>query len=1006
MAELIDVIDIDLSQVQEEAEETQKTLKDLRQEVKDLRTQLENTAIGSEEFGDTLSELTRKQQELTNVTKSGIAAQKGSYNDLVNQMAILKAQWRSTADEAERAALGEQINDINNQLKQLDGTIGNHQRNVGNYKGELKALKEQMMTLEEGTEEYAAACARAAEISQKMQDVNEFVAQSAQDLGDQLGNVVGVAGGMVGAFQTVQATLNLVGVESESVGKALQTMQNLMAITQGLTSIEGAIDKYKRLNETIKGLTIVQKLFGTQTKANAVATAADATASTADATAKGAQAAATTTATTAQWSLNAAMAANPLGAILIAITAVITALISLGSWLTSVGDSSEEAARQNDLLTQSLERQNAEIDYNIRLMRARGMTELEALTNSTEAFEKKMKDAYDNYVRIKKQAEAEGNLWSWMGIADNRSDDEDAEIEKAFQTYLKEKQEFEKHLGNIEIESEKEATARRNASASAAKAAAKERQQALKQEMEEKKRIISESWRQIEDLERSIENRRKRRELENKKNLGLSIEDYEIEKRKLELEAEAADSYAEYEKYIQNLNTLLKQRQITLEEYNEKYNKANLDQMNIALSYANELSKEEDDIKREYMKKRIDTLRSVLDEERKLYEDQRERIMRTVILQEKAMETAMGSIPEGATAKYKLEQERVYLDLLQKTYAEKINLLNEQDELERQKIMDSITAAALRKKMIEDMLADESSLMDNEKQLLQEELALITNTIQELDDQYSLVGSEAELLVEKFNEVSLQLSNIDTSVTIANLESVKQGFENLKDTFSELNNITGAISSEWNNVFDSMLSGIDLTIESLRNMNSVLDSNASKTEKAAAKWQGYGNMASAALGAASSILLALADEQDEASREGFETQKKLQIAAATMSMLQGIASAWASAMQLGPIAGPIMGGVLTAMTATLGGIQIAKIQQQQFGGSGNTGGSGGSSNSVPDITPAFTAVQAMGQGVNSVTTIEGASADGNIKDTKVYVSETDISSTQHRVNVMESEAMY
>lgn len=1005
MAELIDVIDIDLSQVQEEAEETQKTLKDLRQEVKDLRTQLENTAIGSEEFGDTLSELTRKQQELTNVTKSGIAAQKGSYNDLVNQMAILKAQWRSTADEAERAALGEQINDINNQLKQLDGTIGNHQRNVGNYKGELKALKEQMMTLEEGTEEYAAACARAAEISQKMQDVNEFVAQSAQDLGDQLGNVVGVAGGMVGAFQTVQATLNLVGVESESVGKALQTMQNLMAITQGLTAIEGAIDKYKRLNETIKGLTIVQKLFGTQSKANAVASAADAAASTADATAKGAQAAATTTATTAQWSLNAAMAANPLGAILIAITAVITALISLGSWLTSVGDSSEEAARQNDLLTQSLERQNAEIDYNIRLMRARGMSELEALTNSTAAFEKKMKDAYDNYVRIKRQAEAEGNLWSWIGIADNISDDEDAEIEKARQTYLKEKREFEKHLEDIEIESEKEATARRNASVSAAKAAAKERQQALKQEAEEKKRIISEAWRQVEDLERSIENRRKRRDLENKKKLGLSMEDYEIEKRKLELEAEAADAYAEYEKYIQNLDTLLKQRQITLEEYNTKYAKANLDQMNISLSYANELSKEEDDIKREYMKKRIDTLRSTLDEERKLYEDQRERIMRSVILQEKAMETSMGNIPEGATSKYKLEQEKIYLELLQNAYAEKINLLNEQDNLERQKIMQSISLAAMRKSEIEKILSDEANLMENEKQLLQEELGMINTTLQELSDQHSLVGSETLLLAEKFDEVSYRLSTIDMSVTVAQLESVKEGLESLKNSFTELNNIGGAFSNEWATAFDSIISGVDVAISSLTDMNSVLKSNASETEKAAAKWKGYGNMASAALGAASSILSALADEQDEASREGFETQKKLQIAAATMSMLQGIASAWASAMQLGPIAGPIMGGVLTAMTATLGGIQIAKIQQQQFGGSGNSG-AGGSSNSVPDITPAFTAVQAMGQGVNSVTTIEGASADGNIKDTKVYVSETDISSTQHRVNVMESEAMY
>ena len=1003
MAELIDVIDIDLSQVQEEAEETQKTLKDLRQEVKDLRTQLENTAIGSEEFGDTLSELTRKQQELTNVTKSGIAAQKGSYNDLVNQMAILKAQWRSTADEAERAALGEQINDINNQLKQLDGTIGNHQRNVGNYKGELKALKEQMMSLEEGTEEYAAACARAAEISQKLQDVNEFVAQSAQDLGDQLGNVVGVAGGMVGAFQTVQATLNLVGVESESVGKALQTMQNLMAITQGLTAIEGAIDKYKRLNEALKSVNIIQKIFGTQAKANAVATAADATASAADATAKGAQAAATSTATAAQWSLNAAMAANPLGAILIAITAVVTALVSLASWLSTVGDSSEEAARQNDLLTDSLSRQNEEIAYNIQMWQAQGYTRLQALEMSTDAYEKKMNEAYQTYISIKKKAEAQGNLWTAIGFSnDTVSDDEQAEIDKAFNTYLDQKKEYYKHLGEIDLEATREETARRNQSISDAKAAAKERQNILKQEAEKKKQIISEAWKQVDDLERAIADRRRRRDLENKKNLGMSMEEYEVEKKRIELESEAEEAYAEYLKYIKNLEILYKQKQISLTEYNEKLEKANLNQMNISLSYSNELAKEEYDIKVEYMKKRIEAIRKTIDEEGKLYDERREEIMRTVILQEKAMDTAMNMIPEGATAKYKLKEERTYLKLLEETYAERINLLNEQDELEREKIMESIGLAAQRKLALEEMLANGNELLESDKRLAQQELLLINQTLGELETQYSLIGEETSLLVEKFQEAQYNLGLLDMKILTADLETSREMFQSFRDTFAELNDLGGAFNEVWVTAFDGMLAGIDTTIEALREMDTVLKSNATSTEKAAAKWKGYGQMAAAGLGVASSILTELANQQDETSEQGFETQKKLQIAAATMSMLQGIVSAWASAMQLGPIAGPIMGGVMTALTATLGGIQIDQIKKQKFGGDASTS----SSSATPNVTPAMTALQAIGSSVGTVTTVEGASVEGNVKDTKVYVSETEISSTQNRVNVMESEATY
>ena len=191
MSENVKVTDIDLKGIEAEAKKTGKSLNDLRNEVKDLRKALGETEIGTEKFEQSLSDLIQKQQELTNVTKSGIASQKGSYNDLVNQMDILKRQWRSTADETQRASLGSQINDINNKLKELDSTVGNHQREVGNYKQILKGLKEELLTLEEGTEEYNQKLKEAAEISQKMQDVNEFVAASANDLGDHIKNVSG-----------------------------------------------------------------------------------------------------------------------------------------------------------------------------------------------------------------------------------------------------------------------------------------------------------------------------------------------------------------------------------------------------------------------------------------------------------------------------------------------------------------------------------------------------------------------------------------------------------------------------------------------------------------------------------------------------------------------------------------------------------------------------------------------------------------------------------------------
>ena len=62
-----------------------------------------------------------------------------SYNGLVNKMADLTRQFRTTKDAAERANLGAQIKEINDQLKEMDAMRGNFQRNVGDYFNQTSA---------------------------------------------------------------------------------------------------------------------------------------------------------------------------------------------------------------------------------------------------------------------------------------------------------------------------------------------------------------------------------------------------------------------------------------------------------------------------------------------------------------------------------------------------------------------------------------------------------------------------------------------------------------------------------------------------------------------------------------------------------------------------------------------------------------------------------------------------------------------------------------------------
>lgn len=162
-------------------------------------------------------------------------------------------------------------------------------------------------------------------------------------------------------------------------------------------------------------------------------------------------------------------------------------------------------------------------------------------------------------------------------------------------------------------------------------------------------------------------------------------------------------------------------------------------------------------------------------------------------------------------------------------------------------------------------------------------------------------------------------------------------------------------------------------------------------------WESYVQVASAGFQAVGTLLNNLSEQQDASAPEGFETQKKMQIGATVMNMLSGIMAAWTSAMQLGPIAGPIFGAINTAATAALGAAQIAKIKSTKFGDKGQP--------SPPNVNPGAVSNMIMPP-VQYSQAVQGASTENSIKDTKVYVTETDIKDTMNKVDVQESENVY
>ena len=124
-----------------------ETLKGLRAEAKQYREQMNSAKVSSDEFNEAQANLNNTLAQIKNVLSLGtkeFQEANGSYNSLVRTMSQLTQAWRATGDEAERAKLGEKILEINTQLKALDASRGNFQRNVGNYESAFNGLSTSM----------------------------------------------------------------------------------------------------------------------------------------------------------------------------------------------------------------------------------------------------------------------------------------------------------------------------------------------------------------------------------------------------------------------------------------------------------------------------------------------------------------------------------------------------------------------------------------------------------------------------------------------------------------------------------------------------------------------------------------------------------------------------------------------------------------------------------------------------------------------------------------------
>jgi hypothetical protein len=187
--------------------------------------------------------------------------------------AKLEQQFREVTIEAQKGDA---------ELKRIDKTVGDNFRNVGNYEGAIKPLKVQLRELTQAMQNMSTTDPRFQEMANKAGELKDQIQDTASVIKSTAGSgLENMAGSMakvgqvgVAAFQGVQSSMVLLGVENEGVLKSMQRLQALAGLGDALKVLGGIGDT---VTEIKAGFTAALSKMGLLTTATTAQTVAQAT---------------------------------------------------------------------------------------------------------------------------------------------------------------------------------------------------------------------------------------------------------------------------------------------------------------------------------------------------------------------------------------------------------------------------------------------------------------------------------------------------------------------------------------------------------------------------------------------------------------------------------------------------------------------------------------------------------------------------------------------------------
>ena len=277
------------------------------------------------------------------------------------------------------------ITELDAKLKKVDATVGQHQRNVGNYEEATKSLKQQLRELtqalqnmDESDPRFQQMSQQAGELRDRISDTQAVVKATAGTAMENFAGAMAKTGQIgVAAFQGVEASMQLLGIENENVLEGMRRLQALAGLGDALKTLGGLGDTLTEIRAGFTAAAAKMGLFTAAKQADTIATVENTVAAGVNTASTVAQTTATEAATVATRQLNLTMLMNPYVLIAAGVAAVAVALYSLTK-------GSDAAARQ-EKIRYEIEQDNLKTTQEMGQKIGQEVVQLTGLTNQLKA---------------------------------------------------------------------------------------------------------------------------------------------------------------------------------------------------------------------------------------------------------------------------------------------------------------------------------------------------------------------------------------------------------------------------------------------------------------------------------------------------------------------------------------------------------------------------------------------------------------------------------------------